>query len=37
VELFDEEALLRQCQARGLQIAERSGLMPKINSPWPCC
>jgi 5-methylthioadenosine/S-adenosylhomocysteine deaminase len=37
VTFADEEQLLRQCQLRGEDIAERSGLIPKIKSPWPCC
>jgi 5-methylthioadenosine/S-adenosylhomocysteine deaminase len=37
VAFLDEAEVLRACQERGVAIAERSGLVPKIRSPWPCC
>jgi len=33
----DEGELLRECQRRGMDIAQRSELIPKLRSPWPCC
>jgi hypothetical protein len=29
--------LLRECQGRGLDIADRAGLVSVTRSPWPCC
>jgi 5-methylthioadenosine/S-adenosylhomocysteine deaminase len=37
VNTIDERATLAECQARGLAIAERSGLKDIARSRWPAC
>ena len=34
---LDEDALLRECQSRGVAIAARSGLSETTRTHWKCC